>query len=82
MDGVFSIYEMKATEKFAEITKRNVGQRVGIYLDGALLTVPVVKVPITDGRAIICGSMEVKEAKTTGNKFKQPRSIRYRANGS
>lgn len=50
-------------EKFAEITKRNVGQRVGIYLDGVPLTVPVVQVPITDGRAIISGNMEVKEAK-------------------
>ncbi len=50
-------------EKFAEITKRNVGQRVGIYLDGIPLTVPVVQVPITDGRAVISGNMEVKEAK-------------------
>lgn len=50
-------------DKFAEITKRNVGQRVGIYLDGTPLTVPVVQVPITDGRAIISGNMEVKEAK-------------------
>lgn len=50
-------------EKFAEITKRNVGQKVGIYLDGAPLMTPVVKVPITDGRAIISGGMGVKEAK-------------------
>ena len=57
------VFTDEGREKFAEITKRNVGQRVGIYLDGAPLTVPVVKVPITDGRAIISGSMEVKEAK-------------------
>lgn len=50
-------------EKFAEITKRNVGQRVGIYLDGTPLMTPVVKVPITDGRAIISGGMDVKQAK-------------------
>lgn len=57
------VFTDEGREKFAEITKRNVGQRVGIYLDGAPLTVPVVQVPITDGRAIISGSMEVKEAK-------------------
>lgn len=57
------VFTDEGREKFAEITKRNVGQRVGIYLDGAPLTVPVVKVPITDGRAIISGDMEVKDAK-------------------
>ena len=57
------VFTDEGREKFAEITKRNVGQRVGIYLDGAPLTTPVVKVPITNGRAIISGSMGVKEAK-------------------
>lgn len=57
------VFTDEGREKFAKITKRNVGQRVGIYLDGAPLTVPVVKVPITDGRAIISGDMEVKDAK-------------------
>ncbi|MBI5356773.1 protein translocase subunit SecD [Candidatus Collierbacteria bacterium] len=57
------VFTDEGREKFAEITKRNVGQRVGIYLDGAPLTVPVVQVPITDGRAIISGNMGIKEAK-------------------
>ena len=57
------VFTDEGREKFAEITKRNVGQRVGIYLDGTPLTVPVVQVPITDGRAIISGNMGVKEAK-------------------
>jgi len=57
------VFTDEGREKFAEITKRNVGKRVGIYLDGSPLTVPVVQVPITDGRAIISGSMGVKEAK-------------------
>jgi len=57
------VFTDEGRDKFAEITKRNVGQRVGIYLDGTPLTVPVVQVPITDGRAIISGNMEVKEAK-------------------
>lgn len=57
------VFTDEGREKFAEITKRNVGQQVGIYLDGSPLTIPVVKVPITNGRAIISGSMGVKEAK-------------------
>ena len=57
------VFTDEGREKFAEITKRNVGRQVGIYLDGAPLTTPVVKVPITDGRAIISGNMGVKEAK-------------------
>ena len=53
------VFTDEGREKFAEITKRNVGQRVGIYLDGAPLTVPMSKSQITDGRAIT-GSMKLK----------------------
>jgi len=48
---------------FAEITKRNVGKPVGIYLDGAPLSIPVVQQEITGGTAVITGSFTVKEAK-------------------
>lgn len=50
-------------DKFAEITKRNVGQRVGIFLDEVPLTIPVVQTPITDGRAIITGGFTTDQAK-------------------
>lgn len=50
-------------QKFADITKRNVGKRVGIFLDNVPLTIPTVQVPILDGQAIISGSFATEEAK-------------------
>lgn len=48
---------------FGEITTRNVGKKVAIYLDGAPISIPNVKEPITDGKAVISGSFTVDEAK-------------------
>lgn len=49
---------------FADITKRNVGKKVAIYLDGYPISIPVVQEPITGGRAQITGDFTIEEAKT------------------
>ncbi len=48
---------------FADITSRNVGKRVAIYLDGAPITIPVVQEAIAGGKAQITGTFNEKEAK-------------------
>lgn len=48
---------------FAEITRANVGKQIGIFLDGELLSSPVVNEAITGGTAVISGSFTVDEAK-------------------
>lgn len=48
---------------FAEITERNVGNIVAIYLDGAPISTPVVQQKITGGEAVITGSFTVEESK-------------------
>ena len=52
------------TEKFAAATKtaKEAGQSIGIYYDGAFVSVPNVKAVIEDGRAQISGSMSYEEA--------------------
>ncbi len=47
---------------FAEITKRNVGAPVAIFLDGSPISVPNVQGEITDGRAQISGKFTTQEA--------------------
>lgn len=54
---------------FADITKRNVGKPVGIYLDGAPLSIPVVQQEITGGTAVITGSFTVVEAKALAQRL-------------
>ncbi len=48
---------------FADITKRNLGKIVAIYLDGAAISTPVVQSEITDGHAVISGKFTPNEAK-------------------
>ncbi|MFA6436696.1 MAG: protein translocase subunit SecD [Candidatus Paceibacterota bacterium] len=47
---------------FAQITKRNVGKRVAIYLDGVPISVPTVNEEIPSGEARITGKFTVAEA--------------------
>lgn len=54
----------KGTELFSEITTKNVGQVVAIFLDGAPISTPVVNEPITSGEAVISGNFRLEEAKT------------------
>ncbi|MFH0830741.1 MAG: protein translocase subunit SecD [Parcubacteria group bacterium] len=48
---------------FAEITKRNLGKPVAIFLDGQLLSAPTVQSEISSGQATITGQFTVDEAK-------------------
>lgn len=48
---------------FAEITRRNVGKPVGIYIDKSLLSAPVVQQEIADGNAVITGKFTTDAAK-------------------
>lgn len=53
----------EGTKLFAEITKRNFGKLVAIYLDGQIISAPVVQAEITDGNAVITGTSNPQEAK-------------------
>jgi len=48
---------------FAKLTKENVGKKIAIYLDGAPISVPVVREEITSGTAEISGGFTAEEAK-------------------
>ncbi|KAA9007729.1 protein translocase subunit SecD [Paenibacillus spiritus] len=56
--------KVKDKDKFAEVTKRLLGQRLAIYLDDTLLSdPPVVRAVLTDGKASISGNYSLKEAR-------------------
>lgn len=56
-------FDDEGKDLFAEITARNVGKIVGIYLDGSPISLPRVNEEIKEGRAVITGSFELEEAK-------------------
>jgi protein-export membrane protein SecD len=53
----------EGSQLFADITKRNVSKQVAIFLDGQVISAPVVQQEIIGGRAVISGSGNVEEAK-------------------
>ena len=52
----------EGTQKFADLTMRNVGRTIAILLDGEVLTAPNVREPILGGRAEITGQKTLEEA--------------------
>lgn len=56
-------FDKEGAQLFEEITDRNVGKQVAIYLDNYPISVPNVNEKITGGKAVISGSFNIKEAK-------------------
>lgn len=53
----------EGSELFAELTRRNVGKPLAIYLDGAPISAPVVQEEITGGKAQITGNFTLESAR-------------------
>lgn len=53
----------EGTQLFAELTKRNIGKPIAIFLDGTAISIPVVNEPILTGSAVISGSFSLKDAR-------------------
>jgi preprotein translocase subunit SecD len=49
---------------FADITRAHVGEQLGIFLDGELLSAPVINEAIVGGTAIISGDFTIEEARS------------------
>jgi preprotein translocase subunit SecD len=49
-------------KKFALLTRKNIGKRVGILVDGKLVTAPVIRSQIFRGKALINGDFTREEA--------------------
>jgi protein-export membrane protein SecD len=56
-------FDNEGKELFAEITKRNIGSPVAIFLDGFPISVPTVNEEIPDGRAVISGQFNIEDAR-------------------
>jgi len=56
-------FDEEGTKLFAELTKKNVGKPLAIFLDNQLKTAPTIQTEITNGEAVITGDFTVDEAK-------------------
>jgi protein-export membrane protein SecD len=53
----------EGTKLFADITGRNVGKAVAVFLDGEIISAPQVNEAITTGSAVITGGFTLSQAK-------------------
>jgi protein-export membrane protein SecD len=56
-------FNNEGADLFGEITNRNLGKQVAIFLDGSPISTPVVQDAIYGGQAIITGKFSLEEAK-------------------
>ncbi len=56
-------FDDEGTKLFGDITKRNVGKQVAIFLDGEAISAPRVQTEILGGQAVITGNFGLEEAK-------------------
>ncbi len=56
-------FNKEGAKLFEEITRRNVGKPVAIYVDQFLVSAPVVQQEIKGGKAVITGNFSIKDAK-------------------
>jgi len=56
-------FDNEGQDLFATLTGRNIGKQLAIYLDGVILSAPVVQQEITGGNAQITGNFSVAEAR-------------------
>ncbi len=57
-------FNAEGSKLFADLTRNNIGLPIAILLDGEMLSAPVVREEIRDGKAEISGQFTVEEAKT------------------
>jgi protein-export membrane protein SecD len=56
-------FNAEGADLFEEITRANVGNQLGIFLDGELLSAPNINEPIAGGTAVISGGFTPDEAR-------------------
>lgn len=64
-------FDGEGAKMFADITKRNLGKQVAIYLDDQVVSAPTVQAEITDGHAVISGNFTVAEAKELAQRLNE-----------
>lgn len=61
--SILLTFNGEGQQLFSDITKRNIGKPVAIFLDNELLSAPTVQSEITSGQATITGQFTLDEAK-------------------
>jgi protein-export membrane protein SecD len=56
-------FDAEGAKLFQELTKKNIGKPIAIFVGGELVSAPTVQAEISGGNAVITGSRDIDEAK-------------------
>ena len=62
-------FDDEGASLFEKMTDDNVGKRIAIFLDGAIISAPTVQQKISGGEAVITGNFAIPEAKELVNRL-------------
>ncbi len=69
--GVSLQFDKEGSKIFAKLTKKNLNKTIAIYIDNEIVTSPVVRAEITDGKAEISGDYKLEEAKKLAGRLNE-----------
>ncbi len=69
--GVSLQFNKEGAKIFADLTKKNLNKTIAIYIDNEMVTSPVVRAEITDGKAEISGDYKIDEAKKLAKRLNE-----------
>lgn len=58
-------------KRFADVTRKNIGKRLAILIDGKVQSAPVIRSEIPGGKALITGSFTPEEASSLSRKINE-----------
>lgn len=64
-------FDNAGKDKFATLTKDNLNKQIAIALDNRIVSAPNVQTEITDGRAVITGTKDIKNAQDLASRLKE-----------
>ena len=59
--GLEFIFTPVGSARLYEVTSKNVGNRLALFINGKLVAAPIIREPITAGRAVMFGKLDRKE---------------------
>lgn len=63
-------FNEEGSKLFAALTKANIGKSIAIFLDGEIISAPVVRDEIRNGKAVISGRFTAQEARDLASSLK------------
>lgn len=64
-------FNKEGSEIFANVSERNVGKQVATFVDGELVSAPVIQEKISGGSAQVTGNFSVEEAKNLASRLNE-----------